>query len=649
MSRTRIASIIITTYPRLPNRLFDYLIEAPVLPGSLVIVPFGKSEVIGIIDSIQDCASSTIDLKVELKSVTRILDHPPLPEHYLKLAQWLSTYYAATPRSVWQSLLPSGLKVKTPRLKLSDTQPLPTIDILPLSPDQTAVVQTINTAQVMRPVLIEGVTGSGKTHIYEELIAQTIAAGKSVLMLAPEIVLSTQLESRLVQYFGNQLHVSHSQLTAATRRNLWLQALNSSQPQIYLGPRSVLFLPISNLGLIIIDEEHDSSYKQDQAPRYHSLHVAAKLAQLTNAQLILGSATPSLSTLGLCSSGGITHVKLDNRFGEASLPEISLIKLHKQDGLISDQLKQAMIETLARNEQIIILHNQRGSARRLTCDDCGTSIQCHHCDTPLIFHADTGRLKCHICNRAVFPPSRCPTCQGTNLYYSGTGTKQIEQEIQTSFPQASVHRLDRDSQDLDKLPELLTSMHSGEINILIGTQMIAKGLDFPGVTLVVVIDADTMLHGVDYLASEQAASLMMQVAGRAGRADRVGQVIIQTRQTQHPVLQAVKNHDWGQFSQAELQHRHQFGYPPNRWLARVWIKRSSVQKAESDALQLIQTITQKHPGLIVLGPAAPNLNREGGWHTRQLVLKSTKRQLLVEICSSLPSAWSHDLDPIHIV
>lgn len=647
MARTYIYAVLITSYPRHPSRAFDYLSEEKLQPGEWVIVPFGRTQTIGII--MMHRSSAEVETS-KLKVVIRKLDYPSAPSHYLPLADWLSSYYAAHTRSVWQTMLPAGLKAKPRKQALvTSSQEASSPELPTLAPEQARIVTHITSLPMNRAVLLQGITGSGKTRIYEELIIENLRAGKSALVLAPEIVLSTHLRQRLEVSLGAHLHVTHSGLTATKRRSVWLEALTNNSPRVYLGARSALFLPIRNLGLIILDEEHDASYKQDQNPRYHAVQVAGRLAQLTGARLILGSATPALTTLELVNRGRIERVALNQRHGGGKLPAIDTIEHKNKDGILSTELKTAISRRLQDSEQILILHNKRGTARRLHCENCGSTVHCTYCDTTLVFHADVGRLKCHVCNREQWPPSKCPSCNHAELRYSGIGTKQLESHLRDLYPQAKIERLDRDSIDRDGLPALLERMHNQEIDILIGTQMIAKGLDFPHVTLVAIIDTDSLIQGSDFGAAERAASLIIQAAGRSGRSTKHGAVLLQTHNPEQQILKPIRAHDWDAFASQELKHRKQFHYPPYSWILRLWVRRSNEKLAETSAEELVELLRTSHHHIEVLGPATPLRHKEGIYHTRQIVVRAKSRQTLVTIATQLPSGWQADLDPLMII
>lgn len=636
--------IEVVSFARLEDQYFDYLVptDCVVVVGSLVEVPFGRKASLGIVRKLH---SRSAVASTRLKPITRVILTQPLPTQLMSLADWLKSYYASSSHGVWTTILPSGLQAKPRIIQPKQPDQIPHAPSITLNSDQQTALETMWNNP--KPSLLEGVTGSGKTHIYEALIRRTLGTGKSVIFLSPEIFLSDQLQARLTQYFAPVLTASNSHMTAATRRNVWLAAHSNDQPRLYMGPRSVLFLPIQKLGLIIIDEIHDASYKQEQAPRYNARDVAAELAKLHGARLVMGSATPDLFLHWLANSQRIQRVVLEERFGEASLPKVELIDLHGVTGVISPELKQAIRTRLESGEQTLLLHNRRGTARRLSCSDCGNYLRCPSCDVALVFHADSARLHCHLCGRRSFPPATCPTCGGNDLHYQGFGTKFLETEIHRHFPDARIGRIDRDASDRDNLTSTLKAAQTGSINILIGTQMIAKGLDLANVTLVGIVAADDLTSGTDFQSRERAVALMMQAAGRAGRANKPGQVLIQTRQPDNPVFDAIRTHAWREFADGELIRRQQYHYPPYRYLARLTIQRATEAAAEKTATEWIQEHEQA--GVELLGPATPFIGKQGGKPVSQVILKTRERRLLLRLAADIPRDSSFDIDPISII
>jgi primosomal protein N' (replication factor Y) len=548
---------------------------------------------------------------------------------------------------VWSTILPSGLALKRRAAKdlavALNTEPNPTKNHLS-SIQQLAYEQIVNSP---KPILLSGITGSGKTHIYEKLIIEQLNNNASVLFVSPEIFLTQQLFSRLERTFQGAITMTHSGLTTSKRRNIWLDTLSSDRARLYIGPRSSLFLPFTNLGLIIVDEAHDSSYKQESSPRYVVRDVAARLATLTGAKLILGSATPEAVTVWLAQKGRLETVSINSRHANSQLPQTRLIDTKHHHSPLSGELIAAISDRLERNEQCLLLHNKRGSARRLSCDDCGANLLCPHCDTNLVFHADEGRLRCHSCGYHIFPPSICPSCKSQNLRFFGYGTKQLVQEVETRFNHARIARIDRDEARKNTLSNILGEAEAGRIDIIIGTQMIAKGLDFAKVTLAGIIDGDDLLGGDDFQSRERGVSLIIQASGRSGRAKLSGEVLIQTRQPDNPLWPTILKHNWSDFIQNELKRREHYLYPPFCYLARASFRAASQTVAENLARDWMAN-AKLPPHTNCLGPAIPNRSKLGSTYIANLIFKSSHRTELTKLIHLLPRDTTLDIDPISI-
>ncbi len=634
--------IDVVAYAQLAPRTFTYSSVEPLQTGQLVQVPFGRRSSIGVVTSE---TTPPRELRNKIKTITSNLEQAPIPKQLLDLTEWIKYYYAASSHAVWGAILPSGLTAK--RRPQKAQKPTPQTDNHPeitLSSSQEIVFQAVLNAN--KPTLLQGITGSGKTHVYEKLIEHFLHQNTSVLYLSPEIFLTQQLEKRLDRLFRDSMVVSHSGLTAIQRRNIWLDCLHATKAKLYLGPRSSLFLPIHNLGLIIVDEAHDTSYKQENAPRYQAREVAAKLAQLTGAQLVFGSATHDIVTMRLAKLGRLESTYLTERHQKRELPTVQAVDMRGIYSPLSPELIRSLQARLERGEQALLLHNKRGSARRLTCEDCGSTQSCPRCDTSLVFHADEARLRCHMCNYAQFPPSICPVCGGSNLHYHGFGTKQLVEEVQKHFPQAQLARIDRDEAHKGSLQEMLADAENGNTDILIGTQMIAKGLDFPRVTLVGIVAGDELLFGDDFQSRERGVGLVMQAAGRAGRGDIAGEVIIQTRQPENPQWLPILSHDWQGFAEDELSRRKQFHYPPFQYLARINFFGKTPEIAFKKAEDWLKQV--KSEGIAFLGPATPNHARTGQGYIAHIICKTSHRSKLTELASKLPRDTSYDIDPISI-
>ncbi|HUC20130.1 MAG TPA: primosomal protein N', partial [Candidatus Polarisedimenticolaceae bacterium] len=445
----------------------------------------------------------------------------------------------------------------------------------------------------------------------------------------------------------------HSGLTEAQKHQAWERALVATEPLVVVGPRSSLFLPLAKVGLIVIDECHESSYKQEQNPRYHTIPAAAKLAHLAGAKLVLGSATPGLTEVYAAETGRIKLFKLPKRVLNRKQPEATIVDMRDPEtrgksSLISKPLQEALRQTLDAGRQSLLFLNRRGTASSQICNHCGQVTLCLTCHLPLTFHADHMKLICHFCNYRQVPAAVCPNCDMSELRYVGGGTKRIEDEIQQVLPHVRVFRLDKDSARPEELPKLYDQLHQGSIDILIGTQMIAKGLDLPNLDTVGVINADSMLHMPDFHSAERTFQLLTQVAGRAGRGDRPGRVFIQTRTPDHPAIKAVKTGNFWDFAGEELAQRRFLGYPPFRYLLKLTYSHKDEPAAVGASQALYDTLKQ-NPNVRVLGPAPAFHARLGGQFHWQLIVKAAERHHLTTIAAELPQAWKTDLDPINVL
>lgn len=496
-----------------------------------------------------------------------------------------------------------------------------------LSPYQEACAQELEAQLRVHPtVLLEGITGSGKTLLYARKIRELTGTGKQVLYLLPEIALTTQLISRVEQLTGRQVLTYHSRLNPQERVEIWRAVLR--QPDIIvLGPRSGLFLPFFNLGLIIVDEEHDSSFKQqDPAPRYQGRDAAIMLAHLSGAKTILGSATPSLESYAQAQIGKYGHIRLTERYGEAKLPEIRLINLRQEtvngnQAPFSTSLLTAMKETLGRKEQVLLFQNRRGYAPALECGICQWVQPCIHCDVSLTYHKPTHKMHCHYCGFQSSIPTHCPQCGNRQLTLKGFGTQRIEDDLKIFFPDARIERLDLDTaRSRQNLARILDDFSHRRIDILVGTQMITKGLDFGHLALVGILQADQLLAYPDFRASERAFQLMVQVAGRAGRKDAHGRVLIQTYDPANPLFQDVRHMDLPAFYRREMAERKTLGYPPYGRMIRILLKHRDERKLEWAAVHLVSQL-QARVGDRVQGPATPSVARINNYFLRTVQMK----------------------------
>ena len=508
---------------------------------------------------------------------------------------------------------------------------------------QTAFDEIVKSFVEKDVTLLHGVTSSGKTEIYTKLIENYIALGKQVLYLLPEIALTTQLVSRLTKHFGNKVAVFHSKYSNNERVEVWHQVLNSSdKAQVVIGARSSLFLPFNNLGLIIVDEEHEQTFKQqDPAPRYHARDAAIVLANFHNAtranpeasgepggaKVLLGSATPSIETYYNANSEKFGLVILKERFGKVPMPEIELVDLKdsyfrkKMKGHFSSTLIDEITEAFANNEQVILFQNRRGFSPVLECMTCGHVPQCPQCDVSLTYHKYKNQLRCHYCGYSMAKPSNCHVCSSVDLETKGFGTEQIELELAELFPQKNIKRMDQDTtRGKYSFEKIIDSFKNREIDVLVGTQMLAKGLDFDNVSLVGIMNADNMLYHPDFRAFERSFQMMTQVAGRSGRAEKRGKVIIQTYNPLHNIIQQVTNNDYEGMYKEQLYERKIYYYPPFYRLIKLTLKHRDFEKLKEGSFWLYQVL-QQNLTIPVLGPEEPAIGRIRNEYIRTILIK----------------------------
>lgn len=518
---------------------------------------------------------------------------------------------------------------------------LPELLNLTLTDAQTEVLKEINfalEAGKYKAFLLHGVTGSGKTEIYIRAMQTALERGKSSLMLVPEIALTPVFSRRLRAVFGDAVAILHSNLSTGERFDEW-RRIKSGAAKIVIGTRSAVFAPLENVGLIVVDEEHDSSYRQHESPFYHGRDAAIVRAHSANAVVVLGSATPALESFHNAQSGKYQYLSLPNRVGNRPLATAELVDMREvfktdgKDTIFSPQLLEAIEETHSKGEQSIILLNRRGFSQFILCRSCGEAIRCQNCDITLTFHKREGNLVCHYCNHRERTPHKCPSCEGKFLFFVGEGTEQIEDILKRKFSNLRIARIDRDTTKRRKMfEETLMEFSRGEIDMLVGTQMLAKGHDFPNVTLVGVISVDAGLALPDFRAAERTFQLLTQVAGRAGRGELAGRVLIQTFHPEHYALKHARTQNYDNFYGEEIRFRRNLNYPPFVALASITIKHANYNYA-FDHAQILRDCLQKlnaEKNFIILGPAPAPLARLKGEHRLQILLKARNRQNLRE-------------------
>lgn len=512
-----------------------------------------------------------------------------------------------------------------------------TNDLKELNEFQEQALQEIKTSFKTKEVtLLHGITSSGKTEVYTKLIQETLDSGKQALFLLPEIALTTQIIVRLQHYFGNQISVFHSKYSMNERVEVWNNVLeNKSKAQIILGARSSIFLPFKDLGLIVVDEEHETSYKQfEPSPRYNARDTAIVLSHIHQGKIVLGSATPSLETYFNASENKYGFVTLNRRFGNVQLPQIHLVDLKEKQrkremtGHFSDTLLKQIQEELDQKKQVILFQNRRGFSPVVECKTCGVSPQCPNCDVSLTFHKYKQELKCHYCNYQRAMPNSCGACGSNTLSTKGFGTEQIELELKELFPNHIIGRMDLDTtRGKYGYQKIIGAFEAREIDILVGTQMLSKGLDFENVSLVGILNADMMLNFPDFRAHERAFQLMVQVSGRAGRSKKQGKVLIQTYNPYHQILQQVSSTDYAAMYKEQLEDRWQYHYPPYYRLVKITLKHKDYQKVDAGIIWLskaLQNVFREH----VLGPSEPAVSRIRNQYIKNVMIKIPPKQSL---------------------
>lgn len=577
---------------------------------------------------------------------------------------------AGVPPAVCQSLVERGiLDLYTCEVgRLSSSKVNEVLGLSPLSDAQHKALMQIDSSFADHDVcLLHGVTSSGKTELYIHLISKMLKAGKQVLYLVPEIALTTQLTDRLYRVFGDRMGVYHSKFPDAERVEIWQKQLSDHPYELLLGVRSSVFLPFSRLGLVIVDEEHEQSYKQqDPAPRYHARNAALVLARMYGAKTLLGTATPSLETYFNACSGKYGLVELTERYGRVLLPEIEVIDIkelqrkRRMSGIFSPQLLAEIRRALASHEQVILFQNRRGYAPVMECHVCGWVPRCQNCDVSLTYHKGLNRLTCHYCGFVSPLPVACPSCGNTDLIYKGFGTEKVEEELSKIFPEATIARMDLDTtRTRTAYEKILSDFQEGKTDILIGTQMVTKGLDFEKVSVVGILNADTMLNQPDFRSYERAFQMMSQVAGRAGRRQIRGRVILQTKSPDLPVIHQVVNNDFISLYKEQMEERQLFVYPPFCRLIYVYMKHRDHAVLDHLAADLAREL-RKAFGENVLGPDTPPVSRVQLLYIRKMVLKIkpewsasklrdylwSVRQLLLKEPSYRSAQIYYDVDPM---
>lgn len=619
-----------------------YHSAAPLQRGSIVAVTVGSKRAFGVV-------TRTVDRPdMVTKPVETVLDVAPFPSYVMDALEWMEQYYAVDAGEALRLFMPARPDI-TPR-KSSQSRSLPAREA---NPELTDAQHRVLASIMESPPdhwLLHGVTGSGKTPLYIALCQHMLDSGKSAIVLVPEITLATQVIAEFQKVLGDRIVVTHSRMTTAQRRAAWYRVRTQEEPVVVIGPRSALFLSRTDLGAVVIDECHESSYKQEQAPHYHARDVAAHVTAHHRAVLVLGSATPSAHDIHLHRQGRLQLATLprpihDNR------REVDIIDMRRQRTALSPQLIRNVAQVLRARQQAMLFINRRGSASQVVCTECGWVAVCPECDIPQTWHGDSGHLRCHWCGTHSRLPGACPTCHGMQWRFLGLGTKRIESEVRQQFPHASVLRLDKDSFDAETMEATMRQLREGSIDILIGTQMIAKGLDLPHMALVGVVLADTMLHIPDMSSNERTYQLLHQIIGRAGRAPELAsRVLIQTYNPEHHAITTAARQDFDTFIQGELEDRYHLRYPPYSHVLKLTCKRKTVTGARNAARRLADKLRSRYADTTqIRGPAPAWRERVGDYYYWHLIVTAAEREHLLDIMGELPVQWRADIDPVDLL
>lgn len=655
------------------RRLFDYLPPQSIDPNSLIPgvrlrVPFQNRSLIGVLIEIADHSSIPAQ---KLKRAKEVLDQAPiLSNDVYEICQWAANYYHYSLGEIFAAALPPALRqFKNFQLKsnkkilhVENAAEKKDANQFDLNEAQQIAIQKISAAlNGFQVFLLEGVTGSGKTEVYLNVIEKVIAAGKQVLVLVPEINLTPQTIDHFQKRFQQQTVLIHSGIADQKRLQAW-HAAKTGAAKIVIGTRSAVFTSFENLGLIIIDEEHDASFKQQNRFRYHARDVGIMRAKLNNIPIILASATPSLETLHNVQRQRFSYLSLPERAGIAQLPTFQLVDLREEiveEGL-SATLLNAIQEEIGKKNQVLLFLNRRGFAPVLYCTSCHFIVECRRCAARMVYHRSPQRLKCHHCDAQKEIPNQCENCGCATLQPLGFGTQRLEKILHNHFPDVALLRVDRDStRKKGAMENMLAQVHQQKPAILIGTQMLAKGHHFPDVTLVAIIDADSGLLSADFRAAEHMGQLFLQVAGRAGRGNKLGRVILQTRNPEHFLIQAILQHNYQSFAQRLLKEREESHMPPYSYFA-LFRSEAYQENLAHDFLQFVKSNAQQNSSIEILGPAPALLPKRKGMYCQHLLIKAKRRdelqqflqQQLVQLekfSGNHAVKWSLDVDPISVL
>lgn len=629
--------------------VFTYSHETNLAIGIVVKIPLGKTTLLGVV------MKHTTRPNFATKAITSVVLEQPLPRQLITTALWMSTYYQVHLSVVLSALLPRGIERKRRvRAKSSydivrhETDQTPT-------PSQQKVIDAILASQSSTQ-LLHGITGSGKTLVYKKCVQKILSQGKSAIILVPEIALTSQIIDTFTQSFGEDIIVTHSQQSEAERHIAWQKALVASEPKVVIGPRSALFMPLSKVGIVVVDEFHEPSYKQEQSPRYSTLRVATMLAKQHNCTALFGSATPPVAEYYLAQHNRAPIHTLNASARLTTKPAIKLVDATKRNSFfkhhfLSTVLLDEIDATLAQKKQVLLFHNRRGTASTTLCKECGWIATDPETELPLVLHADRHRLVSHVSSFSMPVPTSCPICKAADIVHKGIGTKLIESEIKKLYPNKVIMRFDGDTTQQSSLNQHYSDIYNGKVDILIGTQVLAKGLDLPHLHTVGVIQADAGLSLPDYQASERTFQLLAQVVGRVGRTNTSTTVVVQSYQPSHPAITYGITQNYMAFYDYTLKERSSTYFPPFCYLARFMCSYKTEAAAIRNAKALFLTLKNESSSDVrFYGPAPMLYEKQHGAYRWQIIAKSPTRSHLSQLrqCTP-PKSWQFELDPISLL
>lgn len=631
-----------------PPHIFTYESNARLEIGQLTTIKIGNRDFCGVV------LEETTKPAFFTKSIVSIENGLVIPKALLGTLSWAAEYYACPLPLLISHALPGSSKAKAepvksiPEMKNNATN----IQNQPLTDEQSHALKSILKSK-HGTFLLRGITGSGKTRIYLELAKRTIQDNKSALILVPEISLTPQIQNEFLKEFSD-VYTTHSNMSKLERDEIWHKVIHTKTPLVLIGPRSALFAPISRIGLIVVDEFHDQAYKQEQTPKFHATRLAAKLAKANKARLILGSATPPVSELKFAQDKDVPIIKLTKpALKDAVLPKSVVVDMRLAPKVnskfwLSLDLKKAIEASLEKNEQILLYYNRRGNATLSICQECGWVHKCSRCHLPYTLHSDFNKALCHICGNREPIPLQCSNCKSTYVVFKGVGTKQIEQDIKSLFRGVTIARFDSDAKKHETVDARFKDIVNGKIQIIIGTQMITKGLDLPNLGLVGVVLPDISMNLPDFTSSERTFQLLYQVIGRVGRHKHSDKVIVQTYQPDNPAIKFALRRDYDAFYKHEINQRMFSRFPPFKHLMKVTCSYASPDKAKSE-LEKLKSQLVNVKDIEILGPVPAFHERINNQYRWQLVFKSSQRKALVDIIAKINPKWIVDLDPINLL